>query len=678
MVARPVFDPWESTPQQASYARRSKYLAALLDANQQAAEEIQSPAELGVRLLAQALTQWGADKTERKQLEARSTAYKSQGDAIAKQLELMGAGANPNTSVPAAPNPVPQETMPAPPRPPVQSAPLPPAQPSKPEETAFRFFTGKGYTPQQAAGIVGNLIAESDLNPTALNAKEGSTGIAQWRLDRRAGLEREFGPKPPLDKQLEYVIKELQGPEANADKALRGANDPAAAAAAFAGFERPAGWAPGGDPSRISNWGRRSGEAQRLFSTYGNVPGRDVTQIAAGPEPEEVAPLPQAPAQPFQVAQNGGPVPVPQQPQQQPPLGAQGYGFVTPEMKAMVVQAAQSGQPAMIQWAQQQLAEWQMKAAEQAKREVTTVNGLPGLIDPISGKMQMAQLPPEARSRVVSAQEAGIQAPPGTMVELSPTGGARVVYQPPAGQQVQTPPGAPYREQPVAGGANDPTSPMNRVSGEKQLRSEYDQQIKPYVEARNGYSKVLAAAQDGTGASDIALIFGFMKTLDPTSTVREGEFATAQNSGSVDQTLMNLYNRALKGERLQPEQRAQFAQTAGRQFGVYQQQADLLNQRYSGLAQSNGLDPRNVVTAFPQITAASGEKGAPNASGYTEAQQKAIQSYKGVRDPQTGKQYAFGDERNPYVPKTQADYDRLPAGSWFIDSDGELTRKGRR
>ena len=55
---------------------------------------------------------------------------------------------------------------------------------------------------------------------------------------------------------------------------------------------------------------------------------------------------------------------------------------------------------------------------------------------------------------------------------------------------------------------------------------------------------------------DMALIFNFMKMLDPGSTVREGEFASAQNTGGVDDKIINLYNQALKGTRLNDSQRA--------------------------------------------------------------------------------------------------------------------------
>ena len=54
----------------------------------------------------------------------------------------------------------------------------------------------------------------------------------------------------------------------------------------------------------------------------------------------------------------------------------------------------------------------------------------------------------------------------------------------------------------------------------------------------------------GTGAASISAIFKFMKANDPTSTVREGEFATAETSGGVPEAVRNFYNKIVSGERI--------------------------------------------------------------------------------------------------------------------------------
>lgn len=65
-----------------------------------------------------------------------------------------------------------------------------------------------------------------------------------------------------------------------------------------------------------------------------------------------------------------------------------------------------------------------------------------------------------------------------------------------------------------------------------------------------------------SGPASIAMVFKFMKALDPTSVVREGEFATAENSAGIPEALRNTYNKLMEGGRLGPKQIDQFVFTA--------------------------------------------------------------------------------------------------------------------
>src|SRR5690349_1628456 len=57
---------------------------------------------------------------------------------------------------------------------------------SSAEHTAFNFFVSKGLTKFQAAGIVGNLMQESNVIPTAVQYGGGpGRGIAQWSVGGR-------------------------------------------------------------------------------------------------------------------------------------------------------------------------------------------------------------------------------------------------------------------------------------------------------------------------------------------------------------------------------------------------------------------------------------------------------------------------------------------------------------
>jgi spore germination protein YaaH len=112
---------------------------------------------------------------------------------------------------------------------------------------ALDFFMQQGWTPEQAAGIVANLQAESgqNLNPAALNPKEQAYGIAQWRGSRKRNFEQEMG-RPingsSLDDQLKFVQWELTNTEKQAGARLKAAKSAAEAAAIIDQFyERSAG-----------------------------------------------------------------------------------------------------------------------------------------------------------------------------------------------------------------------------------------------------------------------------------------------------------------------------------------------------------------------------------------------------------------------------------------------------
>jgi len=99
---------------------------------------------------------------------------------------------------------------------------------SQNQQTALQFFQSKGWTPAQAAGIVGNLQTESNLNPQAFNGAgggNGAAGIAQWRGDRQTNFQARYGipvRQATLEQQLDFVNYELtEGTEKAAGAKLK-------------------------------------------------------------------------------------------------------------------------------------------------------------------------------------------------------------------------------------------------------------------------------------------------------------------------------------------------------------------------------------------------------------------------------------------------------------------------
>ena len=130
---------------------------------------------------------------------------------------------------------------------------------------------------------------------------------------------------------------------------------------------------------------------------------------------------------------------------------------------------------------------------------------------------------------------------------------------------------------------------------ETTLRKEYETRIAEPRSIVDAYRRVEGAARESSAAGDLSLIFAYMKMLDPGSVVREGEFANAQNAAGVPDQVWNLYNRALSGERLNPNQRQDFLGQATKLRDQAQTRIEEANSRYRGLAPSYNMDPNRIA-----------------------------------------------------------------------------------
>jgi hypothetical protein len=140
------------------------------------------------------------------------------------------------------------------------------------------------------------------------------------------------------------------------------------------------------------------------------------------------------------------------------------------------------------------------------------------------------------------------------------------------------------------------------------LRKEYTAQSKPFIEVRDAYSRIKVSAQDPSAAGDVAVIYNFMKMLDPGSVVREGEFATAQNAGGVDERIRAQYNKAMTGERLTPEIREDFVKRSDMIYEAQLSNQEGLETSYRDLAKRNKIDPENVVINYRTKVGAKAKK----------------------------------------------------------------------
>ncbi len=133
------------------------------------------------------------------------------------------------------------------------------------------------------------------------------------------------------------------------------------------------------------------------------------------------------------------------------------------------------------------------------------------------------------------------------------------------------------------------------AKGEGTVAKRYRDEAKDYFSIADSFKKVKAAAEEGTPAGDISLIFAYMKMLDPGSVVREGEFATAQNTGSVSERVYVLYNKALKGDRLTPSQRQMFMKSANTVLESQKDRSQNLMDFYTKISNDYGYKVERIV-----------------------------------------------------------------------------------
>jgi hypothetical protein len=137
---------------------------------------------------------------------------------------------------------------------------------------------GAGYTDAQVAGIIGSLMQESGLDPTAVNKTSGATGIAQWLGPRAKAFQKQFGhslKESTFGEQTDFMLQELKTTEKLADKRIRTARTAAQAAEIHAReFERPG--------AAEANIARRQGYANSVYASLGQANAAAVASLPVG------------------------------------------------------------------------------------------------------------------------------------------------------------------------------------------------------------------------------------------------------------------------------------------------------------------------------------------------------------------------------------------------------------
>jgi hypothetical protein len=169
--------------------------------------------------------------------------------------------------------------------------------------------------------------------------------------------------------------------------------------------------------------------------------------------------------------------------------------------------------------------------------------------------------------------------------------------------------------------------PEKRYSASKDLRTEYNKRTGDLTGSRINYEKMLESAKIQAGLGDVALITAFMKMLDPGSTVRESEFATARDTAGLYASLENYLEKVRTGEFLSDSQRKVFTDLAGKYLEAAEKDGAKTRQSMEGIVDRLGLNPADVfvdvieeaeAAAFPVITTQEEVDALPSGSVFIE------------------------------------------------------------
>ena len=152
----------------------------------------------------------------------------------------------------------------------------------------------------------------------------------------------------------------------------------------------------------------------------------------------------------------------------------------------------------------------------------------------------------------------------------------------------------------------------DRLSVEGGLRDDTTARLAPYEDQVAGQRIVEAAAAGDSGISDVALVNAFAKVLDPTSVVRESEFAAIANSGGLASGLkQTLLNTLENKQALPPEVRSEIIRLSTEIYNSSAEAAQKTLFRAKDLAEREGMDPRNVYLGTEPYTIEGRSSGQP-------------------------------------------------------------------
>lgn len=139
---------------------------------------------------------------------------------------------------------------------------------------------------------------------------------------------------------------------------------------------------------------------------------------------------------------------------------------------------------------------------------------------------------------------------------------------------------------------SDPTAVAREV---RAISNDFAAATKDDREVAKTYKTMQSYAENPSPASDVSLVFAFYKTIDPTSTIRDGEYDKLKASAGLPDRIRSYINTLQTGQQLTQAQRDDLVNTARQNALARIPQAEHTVNLYGNLVTSLKEDPNKVI-----------------------------------------------------------------------------------
>jgi hypothetical protein len=141
-------------------------------------------------------------------------------------------------------------------------------------------------------------------------------------------------------------------------------------------------------------------------------------------------------------------------------------------------------------------------------------------------------------------------------------------------------------------------SPQQQIAAGR-FAARYTAASKQFATRSEAYDSIMSvASRPESPQAQMAIVFAFMKMLDPGSVVRETEYANAKNAAGVPERVRNIWNAVFEGRFLTKNQIMGMAREGAGLYVTHRKAHDRIVRQFAQAAMRQRIDPRDILTDF--------------------------------------------------------------------------------